>query len=89
MKYSHDNDARLKEYYHNDCFKGVREFSLREIKDGEELFMDYLFSKIYDIDKYVPDWLIKPPPMDPYLTKYEYESKFSFIAKLIDNYLFN
>ena len=46
MKYSHDNDARLKEYYHNDCFRGVGVFSLREIKDGEELFMDYLFSKI-------------------------------------------
>ena len=63
-------------------------FSLREIKDGEELFMDYLFSKIYDIDKYVPDWLIKPPPMDPYLTKYEYESKFS-LKNIMQRYFFD
>lgn len=51
--------------------------------------MDYFYSKIYDVDKSVPDWLVKPPPMDPHFTKYDYDTKFSFLAKLIDNYLFN
>jgi hypothetical protein len=70
----------LKEYYHNECFRGVGVFALRDIYDGEELFMDYFYSKLYDMDKPVPDWLVKPPPMAPFLTKHEYETKFSFLA---------
>lgn len=34
-----------------------------------------------------PDWLIKPPPTSPFLSKNEYENKFTFLAHLIDNYL--
>jgi len=36
---------------------------------------------------FTPDWLVRPPPLSPYLTKYEYENNFSFMAKIIDSYL--
>ena len=79
----------MKEYYHNDCFRGVGIFALRDINDGEELYQDYFYSKFYDMDRAVPDWLVRPPPIAPNFTKHEYETKFSFLAQIIDNYLMN
>jgi hypothetical protein len=73
-------NSSLKEYYHNNCYRGIGFFALRDIFDGEELFVDYFYSKLYDKDKNIPDWLVRPPPMAPYFTKYKYETKFSFIA---------
>ena len=34
-----------------------------------------------------PDWMVKPPPFSPYLTKYEYDRAFAFFSKLINTYL--
>ena len=79
----------MKEYFHNDCIRGVGVFALRDIHDGEELYMDYFNAKFYDKEKALNDWLVRPPPIQPYLTKYSYQSKISFLANLIDNHFNN
>ena len=42
--------------------------------------MDYLNAKLYDMQNKVPDWLVRPPPINPYLVKHEYEVKFTFFT---------
>lgn len=39
-------------------------FALRDIKDGEELFMDYIENNMFDV-AHTPDWMVKPPPLSP------------------------
>ena len=36
---------------------------------------------------FIPEWMLRPPPLSPYLTKMEYDTKFSFFGKIIDSYL--
>jgi len=74
------------EYYHNDCIHGIGILAAEDIVDGEELYCDYFEFQRYSMS-FTPDWLIKPPPLSPYLTKFEYENNFSFLAKIIDAYI--
>ena len=67
--------------------RGVGVFALKDIKDGEELYLDYFDANMFEIGQ-VRDWLKKPPPISPYYTKAEYESEFTFAARIIDAFLF-
>ncbi|KAL4441354.1 hypothetical protein ABPG74_013649 [Tetrahymena malaccensis] len=69
-----------------DHFHGIGIFALRDIYDGEELFVDYFDCNFYDVEN-TPDWLIRPPPLDPQYTKQEFEYGFSMLAKLIDRFI--
>ncbi len=60
----------MKEHFHDECIRGVGVFALREIHDGEELYLDYFNAKLYKKEARISDWLVKPPPMQPYFTKY-------------------
>lgn len=42
--------------------------------------MDYFRTNLYNMDRDIPDWLIQPPPLQPYLVKHEYETKFTYFA---------
>jgi len=87
VRFSSEKDAGLlKEYYHNNCFHGLAIIAVDEIYDGDELYCDYFDHQRYSMN-FTPDWLVRPPPLSPYLTKYEYENNFSFLAKVIDSYL--
>jgi len=37
-------------------------YALREIEDGEELFLDYVTNNLIDIN-FMPDWLKRAPPI--------------------------
>lgn len=45
-------------------------------------------SNLFQID-HPQDWLVKAPPLSPFLSKYIYENEFSLFAKLVDMYLMN
>lgn len=62
-------------------------FALRDIKHGEELFVDYLDQSMHSLVD-VPDWMVKPPPRNPYLVKYYYENKFTIFQQLVNDFLF-
>lgn len=51
-----------------DFIRTVGVFALREIKSGEELFVNYFDSNMIDIEDN-RDWLVRPPPNSPYFTK--------------------
>lgn len=68
--------------------RGLGVISVEEIKDGQELFLDYLESCLFDMEAEVPDWLIKPPPMHPRITKESWITKPSLLIKLLEDYAF-
>jgi hypothetical protein len=49
--------------------RGLAIVAVKEIKDGEELFLNYIDSSFFEINDNPPDWLIKPPSFSPYITK--------------------
>ena len=55
----------------NKSFKIVGIVSLKEINNGDELFVDYIDEELVPYS-FKPDWLLKPPPNSPYLTKQEH-----------------
>lgn len=61
-------------------------FALRDIQDGEELFVDYITCNFFDVQD-APDWLVRPPPLAPEYRKQEFEYEFTMLAKLIDRFI--
>jgi hypothetical protein len=62
--------------------RAVGIISLSEIKDKEELYVDYLQEDLIP-DTYRPDWLLQPPPRNPYLIKESYITKPTIIDKAL------
>lgn len=59
-------------------------FAIEPIKDGEELFINYLELNLFSA-KFIPDWCKSPPPLAPQFTKYQYESRLPLILEQIAN----
>ena len=72
--------GKTSEYFKNLRTVGI--VSLTEIGDREELYTDYIDEDMIP-DTYRPDWLLEPPPRNPYLIKREYVQK----RNLIDNFI--
>jgi hypothetical protein len=62
--------------------RAVGVIALEEIRDGDELYVDYINESMVPIN-YRPDWLLAPPPRNPYLVKSEYMTKPNFIDKAV------
>jgi hypothetical protein len=56
--------------------------SLDEIRDGDELYVDYINESMVPLN-FRPDWLLAPPPRNPYLVKGEYMTKPNIIDKAV------
>ena len=69
------NETRTK-----DVIRAVAIVSLDTIAHGDELFVDYGEDERAEID-FTPDWLIRPPPVSPYLLKKEMVSYVPFLVK--------
>lgn len=52
-------------HHYKNHIRGLGIISVKDIMDGEELFLDYLESCLFDMNIDPPDWLIKPPPLHP------------------------
>lgn len=61
--------------------RSVAIISLTEIKHDQELFVDYIEEDLIP-DTYRPDWLLQPPPRNPYLIKQEYTTKPNVLDKI-------
>lgn len=68
------------EYFKNLRTVGI--VSLSEIKDNDELYADYIDEDMVP-DTYRPDWLLEPPPRNPYLIKKEYVHKRNLFDNII------
>jgi hypothetical protein len=55
------------------------------IAHGDELYVDYMQDERANIEN-VPDWLLEPPPSNPYLQKKELTAKVPFTVKLLYSY---
>eukprot|EP01017_Pseudomicrothorax_dubius_P005142 TRINITY_DN11213_c0_g2_i3.p1 TRINITY_DN11213_c0_g2~~TRINITY_DN11213_c0_g2_i3.p1 ORF type:complete len:423 (+),score=60.60 TRINITY_DN11213_c0_g2_i3:146-1414(+) len=86
------SDARKKSdkekgFFNTDCYHGLAVVALRNLKNGEELFMDYNELFLYmGVDK-LPDWLVEPPPLDDLLLKRRYEHKLTPLTLFLHPYL--
>ena len=52
-------------YKSQNIIRTVGIFALREINDGEELFVNYFDCNMFEINE-LRDWLVIPPPHSPY-----------------------
>lgn len=55
--------------YEKNHIRGLGIIAIKDIDHGEELFLDYIDSSLFDITLNPPDWLIMPPPISPFITK--------------------
>ena len=72
------------DHHYKNHIRGLGFISTKDIKDGEELFLDYLESCLFDMEVDPPDWLIKPPPMHPQITKCNLRKESLFMMFLED-----
>ena len=71
------NETRTK-----DIIRAVAVVSLETMAHGDELFVDYGEDERAEID-FTPDWLIKPPPGNPYLQKKKMVTYVPFLVKAL------
>lgn len=57
--------------------------STTEIKHKEELYIDYIEEDMIP-QTFRPDWLLSPPPRNPYLIKKEYVSKPNLLDEMVN-----
>lgn len=76
-------DFIKKSKFHAKAFRTVGLISLNDIKHNEELYVDYIDEDMVP-SSYRPDWLIQPPPRNPYLIKNEYVMKPNTIDRLVN-----
>jgi hypothetical protein len=72
----------FKEKYHTKCLRSVGIISNREISNEEELYIDYIEEGMVPA-QYRPDWLLQPPPRNPYLIKNEFLYKPKFVDHIL------
>lgn len=65
----------------NKLLRAVGIISLSEIKHNEELYVDYIEEDLIP-HSYKPDWLLQPPPRNPYLIKKNYITRPSIIDEI-------
>jgi len=75
------SSKKTSEYFNHLRTVGV--VSLTEINDKDELYADYIEEDMVP-DTYRPDWLLEPPPRNPYLIKREYFQK----RNLLDDFIY-
>ncbi|CAD8111813.1 unnamed protein product [Paramecium primaurelia] len=76
----------LDNHYKNHI-RGLGFISVTDIKDGEELYLDYLESCLFNMEIESPDWLIKPPPLHPQICKCNLRQE-SLLMMLLEDYAF-
>jgi hypothetical protein len=62
--------------------RAVGIISVNEIKHNEELYVDYIGEDLIP-DAFRPDWLLQPPPRNPFLVKEKYFTKPNYLDKLL------
>ena len=77
--------SKTYETRNNDVFRAVAIVAQASIAHGDELFVDYLEDSRVSID-YVPEWLLEPPPPNPYLVKKEMTARIPFAVKMLYSY---
>lgn len=65
-----------------DTMRAVAIVAQETIAHGEELYADYIEDMRIEINN-TPDWLIKPPPENPYLVKKEMSTRLPWPVKFI------
>jgi len=75
------NQSKLRK----NVLRTVAVVAARFIEDGEELYADYYDSSRVPVG-YTADWLVRPPPLSPYLQKKELLTPIPKIAKLAMKY---
>lgn len=84
-----EEPTRSKSYEtrNNDVFRAVAMVATVPIAHGDELFVDYIQDGGDRINlENPPDWLLEPPPANPYLEKRELTAKVPFTVKLLYSY---
>lgn len=61
-------------------------FALNDIQNGAELYLDYVNAEMFDLSAPV-DWMYKPPPINPLLSKGYYENQMNPLYSIILGYL--
>ncbi len=80
-----EGDFIKREKFFSKAFRTVAIVALDEIKDEDELYLDYIDEEMVPVT-YRPDWLIKPPPRNPFLIKQEYVTKPNAIDKMVNKF---
>ena len=77
-----NGDTPLTQTYRKDILRTVAIVAARFIEDGEELYANYFEDDRVPIG-YTTDWLIRPPPLSPYLVKKRMITEVPFAARFL------